>query len=97
MFKKIFFAGITASVFSTIISVAYIFVFKYSPLEVDFTEKASIGYFLSLNMTIGMITCFVYYALMKLLKKEHITSFIVGFLLGGTSIIMALMFMSTHS
>ncbi len=93
MFKNIFFTGLIASIFGTLISVLYIFVFKYSPLEVDFTEKASFQYLLSFNMFIGMSTCFIYFALIKLLKKEQITSFIVGFVLSGASIVIALLFM----
>lgn len=93
MFKNIFFTGLIASMFGTLISVLYIFVFKYSPLEVDFTEKASFQYLSSFNMFIGMSTCFIYFALIKLLKKEQITSFIVGFVLSGASIVIALLFM----
>ena len=95
MFKNIFFTGLTAGVFGTIISVAYFFVFKYSPLEVDFSEKASFSYLLGFNMMIGMITCFVYFAITKLIKKEGIASFIVGFLLSGAAIGLALKFMFT--
>ncbi|MEN9441659.1 MAG: hypothetical protein RLZ33_1736 [Bacteroidota bacterium] len=95
MFKNIFFTGLTAGVFGTIISVAYFFVFKYSPLEVDFSEKASFSYLLGFNMMIGMITCFVYFAIAKLIKKEGIVSFIVGFLLSGAAIGLALKFMFT--
>lgn len=95
MFKNIFFAGLTASIFGTIISVAYIFIFKYSPLEVDFTEKASFLYMLSFNMMIGMITCFVYFGMVKVIKKEKIAAFIVGFLLSGAAIALALKFMFT--
>jgi hypothetical protein len=93
MFKNIFLAGLTSSLFGTLISIAYIFVFKYSPLEVDFTEKASVEYLLSLNVLIGMLTCFVYFALIKLLKKENIASFLVGLILSGVSIAIALLFM----
>jgi hypothetical protein len=95
MFKNIFFAGLTASIFGTLISVAYIYVFKYSPLEVDFTEKASLMYLMSFNFMIGMITCFGYFALAKLFKKEKIAAFIVGFLLSGAAIALALKFMFT--
>lgn len=95
MFKNVFFTGLTAGVFGTIISVAYFFVFKYSPLEVDFSEKASFSYLLGFNMMIGMITCFVYFAITKLIKKEGIASFIVGFLLSGAAIGLALKFMFT--
>ena len=95
MFKNIFFTGLVASIFGTLISLAYIFVFKYSPLEVDFTEKASFLYLLSLNLLIGISTCFAYFALIKLLKKEHVASFVVSFILCGVSILLALMFMFT--
>jgi len=95
MFKNIFFTGLIAGVFGTIISVAYFFVFKYSPLEVDFSEKASFTFLLGFNMMIGMITCFVYFALSKLIKKEGIASFILGFLLSGAAIALALKFMFT--
>lgn len=95
MFKRIFFNGLLAGIFGTIISTAYILIFKYSPLEVDFTEKASITFLLSFNMIIGIAACFFYFALLKLLKKEHLTSFIVGFVLSGASILIALMLMFT--
>lgn len=95
MFKNIFFAGLTASIFGTIISVAYIYVFKYSPLEVDFTEKASFMYLMSLNMMVGMIACFLYFAMVKLLRKENIAAFVVGFLLSGAAVVLALKFMFT--
>jgi hypothetical protein len=95
MFKNIFFAGLTASIFGTIISVAYIYVFKYSPLEVDFTEKASFMYLLSLNMMVGMIACFLYFAIVKLLRKENIAAFVVGFLLSGAAVVLGLKFMFT--
>ena len=95
MFKNIFFAGLTASSFGTIISVAYIYVFKYSPLEADFSEKASIIYLLSLNTMVGMVACFLYFGLLKILKEEKIAAFIVGFLLSGGAIVLALKFMFT--
>ncbi len=95
MFKNIFFAGLTASIFGTIISVAYIYVFKYSPLEVDFTEKASFMYLMSFNFIIGMIACFVYFGMAKLFRKEKIAAFIVGFILSGAAIALALKFMFT--
>jgi hypothetical protein len=93
MFQRIFFAGLTSSIFGALISIAYFFVFKYSPLAIDFTEKASYLYLLSFNLEIGMSTCLLYFILIKLLKKENITSFIVGFLLSGVSISIALLFM----
>ncbi len=93
MFKNIFLAGLTSSFFGTLISVAYIFVFKYSPLEADFTEKATLGYLLSFNLLIGLSTCFVYFALIKLVKKERIVSSLVGIIISGASITIALLFM----
>lgn len=93
MFKNIFLAGLSSSIFGTVISVAYIFVFKYSPLEADFTEKASIGYLLGFNVLIGMSTCFVYFALIKLLKKENIAAFLVGLILSFAAIAIAVLFM----
>jgi len=93
MFKNIFVTGLVSSLFGTLISVCYIFIFKYSPLEVDFTEKASTGYLLGFNVLIGMSTCFLYFALVKLMKKENIASFIVGLILSGASIVIAVLFM----
>lgn len=95
MFKNIFFAGLTASIFGTIISVAYIYVFKYSPLEADFSEKASFVYLLSLNMMVGMIACFLYFVMAKMLRKENLAAFVVGFLLSAMAILIALNFMFT--
>ena len=93
MFKRIFLNGLIAGIFGTIISTAYIYIFKYSPLEVDFTEKASVSYLLSFNMLIGVAACFIYFAILTLLKKEHLTSFIVGFIFSGASIAIALLMM----
>ena len=95
MFKSIFFNGVVASIFGTIISIIYILIFKYSPLEADFTEKASILYLLSFNFIIGMSACFLYFILLKIFKKENMTSFIVGFILSGLSIAIALKMMFT--
>lgn len=95
MFKNIFFTGLITGIFGTIISVAYFFVFKYSPLEVDFSEKASLTYLLGFNMMIGMVTCIVYFAIAKVIKKEKFAAFIVGFLLSGAAIALALKFMFT--
>lgn len=93
MFKQLFFNGLAASLFGTIISVLYMFVFKYSPLEADFSEHASLTYLLGFNALFGMSTCFVQFGLSKLIRKEHILSFVVGFLLSGTAIAIALMTM----
>lgn len=95
MLKKSIFAGLSAGIFGTIISVAYINVFKYSPLEADFSEKASISYLLQMNMAIGMVNCIVYFGLASLFKKENIAAFINGFLLSGVAISLALLLMFT--
>jgi hypothetical protein len=93
MFKNHLFHGVTAGLFGTLISVAYIYLFKYSPLEADFTEKASFLYLLSFNMIVGMVACFCSFTLMKLFIKEQITIFIVSFILSGASIVIALLLM----
>jgi hypothetical protein len=93
MFKKIFILALIAGIFSTVISLAYILVFKYSPLEADFTEKASFTYLLAFNMIAAMSACFVYFAISKLLKKENVASFIFGFIFSGATIAAALYFM----
>lgn len=95
MLKNSIFAGLAASIFGTIISVAYIYVFKYSPLEADFSEKASISYLLQMNTAIGMVNCIVYFGLAKLFKKENIAAFINGFLLSGVAISLSLLLMFT--
>jgi hypothetical protein len=93
MFKKVFILALISGLFSTVISISYILVFKYSPLEADFTEKASIIYLLIFNMIIAMAACFIYFVLIKLIKKENLASFIFGFLFSGASILIALYFM----
>jgi hypothetical protein len=93
MIKNVIFAGLTASIFGTIISVAYFFVFKYSPLEADFSEHASITYLLGVNMIIGMSNCLVYFILAKLIKNENIASFVNGFILSAAIIALALSIM----
>jgi hypothetical protein len=95
MLKNSIFAGLAAGIFGTIISVAYIYVFKYSPLEADFSEKASISYLLQMNMAIGMVNCIVYFGISKLFKKENIAAFINGFLLSGVAISLSLLLMFT--
>lgn len=95
MLKNSIFAGLTASIFGTIISVAYVLVFKYSPLEADFTEKANVTYLLGINAIIGMSNSVVYFGLASLIKKENIAAFINGFLLSGGVIAYALMLMFT--
>lgn len=92
-FKKSFFTGLAAGIFGTIISVAYILVFKYSPLESDFTEKASITYLLGFNMLVGMIACFLFFVVFKVTKKLALASFISAFLLSGGAIAWALLTM----
>ena len=54
MFKKIFLTGLVATIFGTIISLAYFMIFKYSPLQLDFTEKASFVNLLAFNMFIAV-------------------------------------------
>lgn len=93
MFKNIIFAGITSSIFGTIISFAYFLVFKYSPLEADFTENASITYLLGVNMSIGILNCLFYFGLIKLFKKEYLAAFINGFTLSAVAIAISLLFM----
>jgi hypothetical protein len=93
MFKKVFILALISGLFSTVISISYILVFKYSPLEADFTEKASIIYLLIFNMIIAMAACFIYFVLIKLIKKENLASFIFGFLFSGASILIALYYM----
>jgi hypothetical protein len=93
MFRNSLNTGIIASVFGTIISVAYISVFKYSALEADFTDKASISYLFGINTLIGMLNSLVYFGLSKLLKKVSLVDFINGFLLSASVIAFSLMLM----
>lgn len=93
--SNVFWFSLLASIFGTIISVCYILVFKYSPLEADFSEKASISYLLGINLLICMLTCLVYFILASLFKKENIAAFINGFLLSGVAVSFALLLMFT--
>jgi hypothetical protein len=93
MFKKIFLTGLVATVFGTLISLAYFMIFKYSPLQLDFTEKASFVNLLAFNMFIGMATCVLYFILHSIIKKETIVSFVFGLLLSGSAISIALLFL----
>jgi hypothetical protein len=90
MFKQYFFAGLAAGIFGTIISVSYILIFKYSPLEADFSEKATLLSLFSKNMLIAMIACFLSFGLKFLIKKEVLATFIADFLLSGLAIAMCL-------
>lgn len=93
MFKKIFLNGLVATIFGTVISLAYFMIFKYSPLQLDFTEKASFVNLLTFNMFIGMAACVLYFILHSIIKKESIVSFVSGLLLSGAAISIALLFM----
>jgi hypothetical protein len=93
MLKNSLQAGLTVSIFGTIISAAYISVFKFSALEADFTEHASIPYLLGINSSIGFINCLVYFGLTKLFKKQNLADFINGFLLSAVVIAFSLMLM----
>jgi hypothetical protein len=48
-----------------------------------------------LNTMVGMIACFLYFAMAKMLRKENLAAFVVGFLLSGAAIVLALKFMFT--
>ncbi len=93
MFRNFILAGLTASVFGTIISVAYISVFKYSALEADFTEYASIPYLLGINASFGMLNCLSYFGLSKIIRKQNLADFINGFLLSAAVIAFSLTLM----
>jgi hypothetical protein len=93
MFKYSLITGIIASIFGTIISVAYISVFKYSALEADFTEQASISYLFGINALIGLLNSLVYFGFSKLFKKESLVDFTNGFLLSAVVIAFSLMLM----
>lgn len=95
MLKNSILTGLVASVFGTIISYVYILVFKYSPLEADFTEKATFTYLLGLNSIIGMSNCIIYFVLATFIKKENIAAFINGFLLSASLIAYSLLLMFT--
>lgn len=85
--------GFTASVFGTIVSISYISIFKYSALEADFTEHASISYLFGINALIGMITSIIYFVLLKLLNKVSLVDFISAFLLSASVIAFSLVLM----
>lgn len=93
MFKNIFLTGLVTTVFGTLISLAYFMIFKYSPLQLDFTEKASFVNLLAFNMFIGMAACVLYFILYSIIKKETIVSFVFGLLLSGSAISIALLFL----
>ncbi len=93
MFLRIFILSIIATLFSTIISVAYMSVFIYSPLEVDFTEKASISFFLTFNVMICLGAGILYFGLSKIIKNENLVSFITGFILSSLVIMIAVLWM----
>ena len=93
MFKKFFLTGLVATIFGTLISLAYFMLFKYSPLQLDFTEKASFVNLLAFNMFIGMAACVLYFILHSIIKKETIASFVFGLLLSGSAISIALLFL----
>ncbi len=90
MFKKAFFAALVAGIFGTLVCVAYTMVYKYSPLELDFSEQTSLTNLLAYNLGVTMIICFLFVGLMKLIKKENIVSVIIGFLLSGGTIALIL-------
>ena len=93
MFRKSLITGVTASLFGTIVSVAYISIFKYSALEADFSEHATIPYFLGINSLFGMVNCLAYFGMIKLFKKDDLADFINGFLLSASVIAFSLSLM----
>lgn len=95
MFKNYFFAGLVAGIFGTIISLAYIAVFKYSALEADFSEKANFVSLLGTNMLFGMTACLLSFGVKFIFKKQNLASFISGFLLSGMAIAYCLITMFT--
>lgn len=90
MFKKLFFAALISGIFGAAISVAYTYIYKYSPLELDFTEHTSIINLLAYNLGVTMSVCFLFFALSKVIKKVNIVSVIIGFILSGFALVLIL-------
>lgn len=93
MFRNSIITGITASLFGTIVSVAYISIFKYSALEADFSEHATIPYLLGINASFGIVNCLVYFGMTKLFKNEKLVDFINGFIFSASVILFSLSLM----
>jgi hypothetical protein len=93
MLRNCLITGITAGAFGTVVSVAYISIFKYSALEADFSEHASITYLFGINYLIGILNCMIYFGLSKILNKENLVDFINGFILSSAVIAFSLMLM----
>jgi hypothetical protein len=90
MFKKLFFAALVSGIFGAVISVAYTLIYKYSPLELDFTEHTTVLNLLAYNLGVTMFVCFLYFGLIKLFKKDNVVSVLIGFVLSGFVLVLIL-------
>lgn len=93
MFKRIFLHAVASGLFSTLVS--YIYTSFYKGIIVDFTEVVGIKQILAYNMLLAMSTCFIFFALTKVIKKQAIASFIMNFLLSTISIVLVFYVLKT--
>lgn len=80
MFKRLFFLGITAGLFSSLIS--WIYSFMYTKIA-DFTEHSGYVHLLSFSMMITIGISIIGAVVYRLIKKQSLASFIIHLILSG--------------
>jgi hypothetical protein len=93
MIKHLFLAGLKAIIYGTLISVIYLFAFKFSPLKIDFTEKASIPFLFFFNLKMILFYIIIYFVLLKTIINKKKVTIINGILVNVIAIIIALYWM----
>ena len=69
MFKRIFFHAVIAAILSTIAAIIYNRIYFFAT-EADFSKVLGIRTFIGLNVIICLLAAFIYWALIRLLKKR---------------------------
>ncbi|MNU87847.1 hypothetical protein D3C71_776440 [compost metagenome] len=83
MFKRLFFLGITAGLFSSLIS--WVYSYMYTQIA-DFTEHSGYFHLLSFSMMITVGISILGAIVYRLIKNQSLASFIIHLILSGISI-----------
>ena len=85
MFKQCFFLGLAAGVFATTVCMAYTEI--YAGLGIaNFSEAVPLLSVSSKCFVITMASCFIYYGLHKIFKKDYYAEFVFNLLLAGACV-----------
>lgn len=79
MFKNIFLLAVSSSILAA--TACLIYSKMYFSVLVDFSEAVGIVKVLSNCVLAAMIACFVFFAINKIIKKEHIAEFVFNLLM----------------